>query len=159
MLFALSIARELILSARREDLAAIGERNARSIGVVGSVFRKETLNSHSHALLNDGSIDAAPLQLTGRSSGEPPIRNFAARIFDIDIEPNVRVLPFDSGDNTGDLDGLRRIKFGGERVMGSEWICRTEQKGSDSFHAGAPLGRLSQILERDSMVESGFSWF
>jgi hypothetical protein len=120
MLFALPIAREFVLRARRKDLAPVGERNARSIGVVRSIFRKEAFDGHSHTLLNDGSVDAAPLELAGRSSGETPIRDFAARIFDIDIKPNVRVLPLDSGDNTGDLDGLGRIEFGRERMMGSE---------------------------------------
>src|SRR5262245_10356418 len=89
------IALLLTRRGRREDVAAVGIGHALAEAVVRCVLRPETFHDDLGADLEGVLGDPAPHQLTRRAAGECPVRHAAVRVLDVDIEPDMRVLPFD----------------------------------------------------------------
>src|SRR5262249_21919442 len=81
--------------------------------------------------------DSSPRQHAWRSTGEAPRRNFPTLVFDFDVKPDMRVLPFHFLNHSGHADRFSGIVFGRKRVMGKRSHGASEQSAeseSDSFY-------------------------
>ncbi len=56
-------------------------------------------------------IPSAPNQTVGAAQLKRPVFDLAALAFTIDIEPDVRIHPFDLGDHTGQLDRAISVEY------------------------------------------------
>src|SRR5215831_12577224 len=89
-----------------KHLSSIRKGDVAPRGIVGSVFGAETRDLNSVSDLQDLSGDTAPLQHARRTAGKSPCRDFPAGIFDVNVKPDVRILPLHFLDHTSYIDGL-----------------------------------------------------
>src|ERR1043165_821634 len=117
MRMALSSVGSGILGRCGEDAAAIGKRHLTARGVVRSVARLEPLHLHHVANLHDVAVNTLAHQKRRRSTREPPGDDLVPRILDVDVEPDVRILPLDLFDDARHRNRFGLVVFGGERVV------------------------------------------
>src|ERR1051326_7110169 len=88
------------------------DKNIPRISPVRAVLRARAFNRYDHANLHCVSCPTLSHQGYGITRLKTPILNLTCLwIFHIDVEPAMRVRPFDLRHRAGEVDGLLRVKL------------------------------------------------
>src|SRR5215813_7748804 len=89
----------LSFAGRGSHFLSIGSGHASGVGSVGTVLRGGTLDHNNVAKFHSRSRPALALQQVRGTHFKTPIGNLAGVVFDIHVEPYVRICPIDLCDN------------------------------------------------------------
>src|SRR5688572_20746950 len=98
-------------SFSRKDVAAVAEGDTAARSVIGTIPSARAFNVHNSAQLQPVLGNTPAHQRARRLGGKSPSRDVAAFVRDIDVEPDMRILPLYCLDRASDADWIGGIKF------------------------------------------------
>ena len=112
---------------RKYALAARQLHRSRVAGV-GAVLGAEALDGRLVAHLQRVPAPAIARQSVGRAAFTLPVRDRAALVLGVQINPDVRIHPVQFGNHTLQRDGFRCVELRRERMMRCQRQRRRKQK-------------------------------
>src|SRR5216683_2724208 len=110
---------ELLVSAGRSGkyFAAVWQHHFSRVGHLRTVLGQRTVHGDAIADLEGRPLPAIPDQNVRAGELQVPIRHLALLILDVDVEPRVRIQPFDTCHHAFQLDRLVGVVLRRERMM------------------------------------------
>src|SRR5438874_6600136 len=121
----------------REHAAAVRELHHARVAGLRSVFGERAVDRDRVAHLQRVRAPAVARQRVRRTALALPGLHGAVVVLHIEIDPDVRVRPFELRDRALERDGLVRVEFGGEGVVGDDRFDereRDDNRKDRTFH-------------------------
>src|SRR5688572_12888688 len=116
---------------------------------IGAALRTAALDGDSITELECISTPTSPDQDVGTSHLQSPVLHASGRIFDVDIKPGMRILPFHLSYGARKLDGFVRVELGGKCVMGANRRVGNNDNQTKEQDAGKDSHRKPPAEDED----------
>jgi len=124
---------------RAHFLAGGGNRDVSGVAAMAAILGQRAVNDHFLTERHRSARPTAALKSMRRAHFEAPVFGRAVGLFDVNVEPYVRVRPFDFGDITSQGYGFGSIELCGKRM-----VCH--RRGDRHRNADGTLSCLRQIF-------------